>query len=77
MGTKAGTVGRREFVFGIYPGALLGDEHGLVHPVRPDDPDRLAAALDRLQGTEPGFRIRVYRSFAATVPAPPQTPDGW
>ncbi|MFB7948538.1 hypothetical protein ACFC6L_26880 [Kitasatospora phosalacinea] len=68
---------QREFTFGIYPGGLLGDEHGPVHPVRPDDPARLAAAIDLLQGTEPGFRVRVYRSFAATVPAPPQTPDGW
>ncbi|WP_033219552.1 hypothetical protein [Kitasatospora phosalacinea] len=68
---------RREFTFGIYPGGLVGDEHGLVHPVRPDDPVRVAEALDLLQGAEPGFRVRVYRSFAATVPAPPQTPDGW
>ncbi|GAA2102228.1 hypothetical protein GCM10009759_36600 [Kitasatospora saccharophila] len=68
---------QRQFTFGIYPGGLLGDEHGLLHPVRPDDPARIAEALDLLQGAEPRFRVRVYRSFAATVPAPPQTPDGW
>ncbi len=75
--SSSGAGSRREFGFGIYPGALLGDEHGIVHPVRPDDPARLAAALDLLQGAEPGFRIRIYRSFARTVTPPPQTPDGW
>ncbi|MFF4338909.1 hypothetical protein ACFY00_03085 [Kitasatospora sp. NPDC001540] len=68
---------RQGFTFGIYPGGLLGDEHGLLHPVRPDDPVRIAEALDLLQGDEPGFRVRIYRSFAATAPALPQTPEGW
>jgi hypothetical protein len=68
---------RRQFRFGNYPGALLGDEHGLVHPVVPDDPRRVAEALDALQGAEEEFLVRVYRSFASTVPAPGQTPEGW
>ncbi|MGW4383164.1 hypothetical protein [Kitasatospora sp. NPDC004531] len=66
-----------QFRFGIYPGALLGDERGIVHPVTPDDPRRVAEALDALQGAEPEFLVRVYRSFASTVTAPGQTPDGW
>ncbi|MFD8595225.1 hypothetical protein ACFV1L_09510 [Kitasatospora sp. NPDC059646] len=69
--------GRRQFRFGIYPGALLGDERGIVHPVRPDDPRLVAEALDELQGAEEEFLVRVYRSFASTVAAPAQTPDGW
>ncbi|MFD7642117.1 hypothetical protein ACFV4P_15815 [Kitasatospora sp. NPDC059795] len=68
---------RRQFRFGIYPGALLGGEQGIVHPVSPDDPRRVAEALDDLQGAEPEFLVRVYRSFASTVTAPGQTPDGW
>ncbi|PJN26301.1 hypothetical protein [Kitasatospora sp. CB02891] len=68
---------RRQFRFGIYPGALLGDEQGIVHPVSPDDPQRVAEALDDLQGAEPEFLVRVYRSFASTVTVPGQTPEGW
>ncbi|KIQ64867.1 hypothetical protein TR51_12200 [Kitasatospora griseola] len=68
---------RRQFRFGIYPGALLGDEQGILHPVCSDDPRRVAEALDDLQGTEPEFLVRVYRSFASTVAAPGQTPEGW
>ncbi|MFJ1751808.1 hypothetical protein [Kitasatospora sp. NPDC088134] len=69
--------GRHAFRFGIYPGALLGDETGIVHPVRPDDPAALAAALDELQGAEPEFLVRIYRSFARTVTPPGQTPEHW
>ncbi|MFF0387963.1 hypothetical protein ACFYS8_04620 [Kitasatospora sp. NPDC004615] len=68
---------RRQFRFGIYPGALLGDGQGIVHPVSPDDPRQVAEALDELQGEEGEFLVRVYRSFATTVSAPGQTPDSW
>ncbi|MFF2777526.1 hypothetical protein ACFVU3_21755 [Streptomyces sp. NPDC058052] len=65
--------------FGIYPGGLLGDEQGIVLPASPDDPDRINAALDALQGDADTLSVRAYRSFAATVtpheptPADPQT----
>ncbi|MFJ5229379.1 hypothetical protein ACIQBJ_05700 [Kitasatospora sp. NPDC088391] len=69
--------GRHAFRFGIYPGALLGDETGIVHPVRPDDPVALAAVLDELQGAEPEFLVRIYHSFARTVAPPDRTPGDW
>ncbi|MFE3551936.1 hypothetical protein ACFXN2_25110 [Streptomyces kronopolitis] len=60
--------------FGIYPGGILGDDQGIVHPVRPDAPDRITKALDALQGDTATLLVRAYRSFAATVPPEPPTP---
>ncbi|MFC9545782.1 hypothetical protein ACFTXK_14225 [Streptomyces sp. NPDC056956] len=61
--------------FGIYPGGILGDDQGIVHPVRPDVPDRITEALDTLQGDSGWLSVRAYRSFAATVtPLEPPTP---
>ncbi|MCH6163823.1 hypothetical protein [Streptomyces marispadix] len=61
--------------FGIYPGGLLGDDKGIVHPVRPDVPDRITEALDALQGDAATLRVRAYQSFAPTVtPLEPPTP---
>ncbi|MFF2011254.1 hypothetical protein ACFVWY_19580 [Streptomyces sp. NPDC058195] len=60
--------------FGIYPGGLLGDDRGIVHPVRPDLPDRITDALDRLQGAGPTLSVRAYQPFAATAPQEPPTP---
>lgn len=60
--------------FGIYPGGILGDDQGIVHPVRPDAPDRITEALDALQGDTATLLVRAYRSFAATVPPEPPTP---
>jgi hypothetical protein len=61
--------------FGIYPGGLLGDDNGIVHPVRPDLPDRITDALDRLQGATTTLSVRAYQPFAATVtPEEPPTP---
>ncbi|MFG2845853.1 hypothetical protein ACGF12_22185 [Kitasatospora sp. NPDC048296] len=51
------------FTFGIYPGGLLGDDTGLIEPVRPDDPARIAAALRELQGDAPELIVRAYRLF--------------
>lgn len=68
------------FTFGIYPGGLLGDDQGIVHPVTPDAPDLINAALDELQGDAGTLTVRAYRSFAPTVtprvppaPADPET----
>ncbi|RSS80285.1 hypothetical protein EF918_14350 [Streptomyces sp. WAC06614] len=74
--STTGSSTRRTLTFGIYPGALLGDDQGVVHPVRPDDPDRINAALDALQGEAAPLVVRAYRSFAVTVPADrtPPTP---
>ncbi|MCL6299446.1 hypothetical protein [Streptomyces kronopolitis] len=60
--------------FGIYPGGILGDDQGIVHPVRPDAPDRITEALDALQGDTATLYVRAYRSFAASVPSEPPTP---
>lgn len=61
--------------FGIYPGGLLGDDQGIIHPVRPDVPDRITEALDALQGDTGTLLVRAYQSFAATVtPVEPSTP---
>ncbi|MEV6124166.1 hypothetical protein AB0M23_27275 [Streptomyces sp. NPDC052077] len=59
--------------FGIYPGGLLGDDTGILCPVRPDLPDRVTEALDALQGTGT-LSVRAYLPFAATVPQEPPTP---
>ncbi|WP_328786339.1 MULTISPECIES: hypothetical protein [unclassified Streptomyces] len=60
--------------FGIYPGGILGDDQGIIHPVRPDAPDRIIDALDELQGDAATLAVRAYRSFAATVTPPQPTP---
>ncbi|MER5466747.1 hypothetical protein ABT010_40275 [Streptomyces sp. NPDC002668] len=61
--------------FGIYPGGLLGDDKGIVHPVRPDLPDRIIDALDALQGDTATLSVRAYSPFATTViPQEPPTP---
>ncbi|MBT2365821.1 hypothetical protein J7E88_11010 [Streptomyces sp. ISL-10] len=61
--------------FGIYPGGILGDDQGIVRPVRPDLPDRITEALDALQGDSPTLLVRAYHPFAATVaPLEPPTP---
>lgn len=61
--------------FGIYPGGLLGDDQGIVHPVRPDQPDRITSALDRLQGPAATLSVRAYHPFSGTaVPSQPPTP---
>lgn len=60
--------------FGIYPGGILGDDQGIIHPVRPDEPDRINEALDELQGEADTLAVRAYRSFASTVTPPPPTP---
>ncbi|MEU6370287.1 hypothetical protein ABZ876_32340 [Streptomyces sp. NPDC046931] len=60
---------------GIYPGGLLGDDHGIVHPVSPDVPDRIIEALDQLQGDTAGLSVRAYRPFSGTeTPLEPPTP---
>ncbi|WP_406404704.1 hypothetical protein OH805_36500 [Streptomyces sp. NBC_00879] len=67
--------------FGIYPGGLLGDDKGIVHPVRPDLPDRIIDALDALQGDTATLSVRAYRPFAATVisqePTTPADPQAY
>ncbi|MFI0718834.1 hypothetical protein [Streptomyces sp. NPDC021224] len=60
------------FTFGIYPGAALGGETGLIAPARPDDPRRIADALDTLQGDAGTFLVRAYRAFGD--PGLPDTP---
>ncbi|MFE3660081.1 hypothetical protein [Streptomyces sp. NPDC059165] len=61
--------------FGIYPGGILGDDQGIVRPVRSDLPDRITEALDALQGDTATLLVRAYQSFATTVtPLEPPTP---
>ncbi|WBP89054.1 hypothetical protein [Kitasatospora cathayae] len=63
------------FTFGIYPGGSLGDETGLIEPVRPDDPARIAAVLRELQGNAPEFLVRAYRSYGDDVHRTPERPE--
>jgi hypothetical protein len=63
------------FTFGIYPGGVAGSAAALVHPVTPDDPDRIRAALDTLQGPARRFVVRAYRPYAGTAGTDsPETP---
>lgn len=63
------------FTFGIYPGALLGSDTGIVYPVSPDQPERITAALRQLQGDAPTLLVRAYRPFTAGAPVDgPATP---
>lgn len=63
------------FTFGIYPGGLLGDERGVIEPVRPDDPAQITAALRELQGDAPEFLVRAYRSYADGAHRTPERPE--
>ncbi|WP_459647730.1 hypothetical protein [Kitasatospora sp. Ki12] len=58
------------FTFGIYPGGLLGDDSGVLAPVRPDDPALITAALRELQGGAGEFLVRAYRSYGDPGRAP-------
>ncbi len=63
------------FTFGIYPGALLGSDTGIVHPVSPDRPERITSALRQLQGDAPTLLVRAYRPYTAgSAPDAPSTP---
>lgn len=55
-------------LFGIYPGGVVGDDTGSLAAGPPDDPARITAALDRLQG-RPGrpFLVRAYAAFDDTT----------
>ncbi|MFJ6616251.1 hypothetical protein ACIQOW_01555 [Kitasatospora sp. NPDC091335] len=58
------------FTFGIYPGGPVGDDTGVIAPVRPDDPARITAALRELQGGATEFLVRAYRSYPGGEHAP-------
>lgn len=50
--------------FGIYPGGAAGADAGRLVGGRPDDPDRIITALDRLDGGAPrGLLVRAYTWF--------------
>ncbi|WP_223267644.1 hypothetical protein [Streptosporangium nondiastaticum] len=55
-------------LFGIYPGSVAGDDAGGLAAGPPDDPSRITAALDVLQG-RPGrpFLVRAYAGFDDTT----------
>ncbi|GGZ37865.1 hypothetical protein GCM10010387_34860 [Streptomyces inusitatus] len=56
-------------LFGVYPGSVAGDDTGGLAEGPPDDPARVTAALDRLQG-RPGrpFLVRAYTRYDDTTP---------
>ncbi|MFE6053556.1 hypothetical protein ACFQ6N_22615 [Kitasatospora sp. NPDC056446] len=58
------------FTFGIYPGGALGDDTGVLAPVRPDDPAPITEALRELQGGADEFLVRAYRSYGDPGQAP-------
>src|SRR5450432_2544723 len=51
-----------KLVFGIYPGGSSGGDTGLLSGP-PDDPTRVKACLDELQGISHPFVVRCYDSF--------------
>ena len=53
---------KRRLVFGLYPGGMAGGETGLLS-CPPDDPPRVNACLDELQGNCRPFVVRCYDSF--------------
>jgi len=67
----------RKLTFGIYPGGGAGSDTGITSGP-PDDPERIAACLDELQGDVRPFVVRVYERFSdAANPSkwPPGTPS--
>ena len=46
--------------FGIYPGSATGSDSPEMLVGRPDDPDRIQATLDDLQGHERPLIVRGY-----------------
>lgn len=68
-----------KLLFGIYPGGITGDDTGGLAAGAPDDPDRISAALDLLQGgPDRPFLVRAYVPFTDTTangaPHPTATP---
>ncbi|MDI2125632.1 hypothetical protein [Yinghuangia seranimata] len=66
-------------LFGIYPGSATGDDTGGLAAGKPDDPERIDALLDRLQGPEGRpFLVRAYLQFTDRTelgaPHPTATP---
>ncbi len=59
---------RRGLLFGVYPGGVAGDDTGGLAGGPPDDPVRVTAALDRLQGrADRPFLVRAYTGFDDTT----------
>ncbi|MFD7131936.1 hypothetical protein [Streptomyces sp. NPDC059894] len=59
---------REGLLFGIYPGGVTGDDAGGLAGGPPDDPARVADALDRLQGrADRPFLVRAYTGFDDTT----------
>jgi len=58
------------FAFGVYPGGEAGSDDGVVAG-RPDEPERVEAALRELQGPTAPFVVRAYDRFSdAAAPSP-------
>jgi hypothetical protein len=55
---------RRRLTFGAYPGGAAGTPDGLAGGA-PDDPERIAAALDELQGEAAEFLVRGYVHYTS------------
>jgi hypothetical protein len=53
----------RKFVFGIYPGGEAGSDKGMAFGP-PDDPARITAHLDVLQGESRPFVVRAYERYS-------------
>ena len=68
------TVVGMTLTFGIYAGGLAGDGNGFVTPGPPEDPDRIAAALDELKP----HLVRAYVHYSDQDPGGAEAPpDPW
>jgi hypothetical protein len=61
----------RKLVFGIYPGGEAGSDTGIAAGL-PDDPRRITACLDLLQGESRPFVVRAYERYSD-----PENPSRW
>lgn len=61
-------------IFGIYPGGMTGTPEGLTNGPA-NNPQKISAALDRLQGNAPSFIIRAYVGYKGRGQTSTHVPD--
>ena len=56
-------------IFGVYPGGTLGGDPVMVSG-RPNNPERIKEAIDKLQGAIRSFAVRCYLHYTDSSPDP-------